>query len=68
MDQTQSHASDLYLNVKGGENDNGQIMWNKHEEVARNGRVRWRSCVRDVRFIVVAWLVLPSKSGWLHTV
>lgn len=27
MDQTQSQASDLYLNVKGGG------MWNKHEEV-----------------------------------
>ena len=36
MDETQSHASDLYLNVKGGENDNERGMWNKHEEVARN--------------------------------
>lgn len=33
MDQTQSQASDLYLNVKGGEDDNDRGMWNKHEEV-----------------------------------
>ena len=65
MDQTQSHASDLYLNVKGGENDNGRGMWNKdkHEEV---DKVKLRKGCK--MYVVDAWLVLPSKSGWLHTV
>jgi hypothetical protein len=31
MDQTQSDASDLYLNVKGGENDNGRGSGEKWE-------------------------------------
>jgi hypothetical protein len=35
MDQTQSYASNLYLNVKGGENKNDRGRWNKDEEVLR---------------------------------
>jgi len=59
MDQTQSRAPDLYLNVKGEEDENDRGMWNKHEEVTRNGSRG--SCVRDVRCIFfVAWLVQYS--------
>ncbi len=39
MEQIQSYASHLYLNMKGEEIDNDRGMWNKHEEVAINGKV-----------------------------
>jgi hypothetical protein len=65
MDQAESHASDLYLNVKGGEDDNDRGMWNKHEEVVRkwesdHDKAKLRKGSEMYMYFVVAWLVRYS--------